>query len=97
MKTLEREKVVVQATAYYSDVAIRSAKKLTFDICKETPIARKVCASNPNPSVPNVEDIMSLIEKMENKKFLFPNFLVRSSILFHQEMVLIFSQELYAH
>ena len=78
MKTLEREKVVVQATAYYSDVAIRSAKKLIFEICKETPIARKVCASHPNPSVPNVEDILNLIEKMETKKFLFPNFLAKS-------------------
>ena len=40
MKTLEREKVVLQATVYYSDVAIRSAKKLIFNICKESPIAR---------------------------------------------------------
>ena len=60
--------------AFYKEDDIKSAKEVLFRICSERPTNRKACASHPNPYVADVEDMLALFEKMEQKNFLFPKF-----------------------
>ena len=68
--SLSRDKFVVNALAFYSDVAVRRAKDKIFDICKEKSVKRKACSSHPNPTAVDLEDIYLILEKMEGTKFL---------------------------
>ena len=66
--SLSRDKFVVNALAFYSDV--RRAKDKIFDIFKEKSVKRKACSSHPNPTAVDLEDIYPILEKMEGTKFL---------------------------
>ena len=74
-KTLSQQLIVNNTVAFYNEKAIKESKELIFKICKETSIKRKVCVSHPNPLFVDVEDILNLLIKADQKKFLLPNFL----------------------
>ena len=78
--SLTQEDIISSAVAFYDGSAIKIAKELIFQICKERLTTRKPCGSHPNPSVKDMEDILELLEKMENKRFLLPNFLARGHL-----------------
>lgn len=73
--SLPKDDIITTAVGFYSEDKIRRAKEVFFGICKEKNIKRKPCASHPNPSVADVEDILATHEIMIGKKFLFPRFL----------------------
>ena len=74
-ESMTKDDIVTVAVGFYSSEKIKKAKELFFQICKERLVTRKACTSHPNPSVPDVEDILSLHEKVVGKKFLLPRFL----------------------
>ena len=73
--SLPKNDIILTAVGFYSEDKIRKAKDIFFAICKEKNIKRKPCASHPNPSVADVEDILTTHELMIGRKFLFPKFL----------------------
>ena len=73
--SIPKDDIITTAVGFYSEDKIKKAKDLFFGICNERNIKRKPCASHPNPSVADVEDILATHEVMIGKKFLFPKFL----------------------
>ena len=65
--SLSRDKIILNAVGFYSSESIYSAKEEIFGICKEHSIRRKATNEYPNPSVPNVRDILQLLDKVEGK------------------------------
>ena len=78
--SLSRDRIVLNALAFYSDVAVRRAKDMIFDICKEKSVKRKACTSHPNPIAADLEDIYLILEKMEGLKFLLPDFVAEGYV-----------------
>lgn len=75
--SMPHDKVTLSAVAYYTEEDIKKAKDVVFEIAGDRPVNRRPCASHPNPSVADIGDILGLFEKMEQQKFLFPDFLAR--------------------
>ena len=65
--SLNKDNIIGNVVAFYSSDVIFSAKEVIFEICKERPIKRKATAEFPNASVPNVRDILQLIDQVEGK------------------------------
>ena len=65
--SLNKDNIIGNVVAFYSSDVIFSAKEEIFEICKERPIRRKATAEFPNASVPNVRDILQLIDQVEGK------------------------------
>lgn len=75
--SLNKDNIIGNVVAFYSSDVIFSAKEEIFEICKERPIRRKATAEFPNASVPNVRDILQLIDQVEGKIEL-PSFVATS-------------------
>ena len=73
--TLSRDSIVPNCVGYYKTEDIVKAKEILFEICEERFITRKVCASQPNPCVAHLNDIVSLFDKKEGENSLLPTFL----------------------
>ena len=73
--TLSRENIVANCVGYYKSESIVKAKEIIFEICGERFITRKVCASQPNPCVAHLNDIVALFDKKECENSPFPMFL----------------------
>ena len=73
--SLDKDNIIGNVVAFYSSDVIFSAKEEIFEICKERPVRRKATAEFPNASVPNVRDILQLIDQVEGKIEL-PSFVV---------------------
>ena len=73
--TLSHDDIVVNTVGFYKDDAIKKAKTVLFQICNETPINRKQCSKEPNPSVSHTKDILLLLEKVERQGTALPDFL----------------------
>ena len=76
--SLSHDNIIVNAVAFYKSDSIKSAKEIIFRMCDERNIARKSSASNPNPSVPDVRDILLLLEKVDEKSVSIPDFVAQS-------------------
>ena len=75
--SLNKDNIIGNVVAFYSSDVIFSAKEEIFEICNERPIRRKATAEFPNASVPNVRDILQLIDQVEGKIEL-PSFVATS-------------------
>ena len=60
--TAIKDSIVLNAVAIYTSDAILKAKNMIFYICKQKPITRKACTSDPNPSTEDLKDILDLID-----------------------------------
>ena len=60
-KTLSKDNIVPKDVGYYKIEVIVKATEIIFEICDERFI--KVCASQPSPSVAQLNDIVSLFDK----------------------------------
>ena len=78
--SLSHDNIIVNAVAFYKGDSIKSAKEVIFGICDERNIARKSSASNPNPSVADVRDILLLLEKVDEKSLSIPDFVAQSYV-----------------
>ena len=76
--SITNDSIIVNAAGFYKPEIVRKSKELIFKICNERVIARKATTNRPNTAIPDVQDILDLIEKMENKSFLFPVFVAGS-------------------
>ena len=65
--SLTKDNIIGNVVAFYSSDVIYSAKEEIFGICNERPIKRKATAEFPNASVPNVRDILQLLDQVEGK------------------------------
>ena len=65
---LSKDNIIANAVAFYDGSVIYAAKETIFGKCDERPLKRKSSAEFPNPSVPNVKDILDLLDKVEGKK-----------------------------
>ena len=75
LNSLSLGSIVTYSVGFYKEEMILQAKEMLFKICREKLVQRRSCAGHPNPLVADVEDMMSLFDKMESKKFLMPQFL----------------------
>ena len=64
---LSKDNIIANVVAYYTSAVIFEAKEKIFEECNERPIKRKSTTEFPNPSVPNVKDILDLLDKVEGK------------------------------
>ena len=76
--TLTNDKIILNAIAFFKDESIIKSKEMLFEIAGERPIKRKACQSQPNPAVANLDDMLQLLEKLEDKSFLLPSFVVNN-------------------
>ena len=70
--------IVAIAVAFYKSEVIKQAKEKLFEICNEKLIARRSTREHPNPSVPDLKDVLDLFIKMEGKNFVLPKFVANS-------------------
>ena len=80
--SIARDNIIINCISFYKDEAIVQAKEAIFKICGEKMIIRKSCASNRNPSIPNMQDILALLEGNILQEMSYPNFLLRAILLF---------------
>ena len=73
--TFTADNIVLNVVGFYKDEDIKKAKATLYQICRETPVNRKQCASQPNPSVSHTKDIIQLFEKAEREETDLPKFL----------------------
>ena len=73
-----KDDIVMSAVAFYNSEKIKNAKDRLFSICNERPIQRKACSSHPNPLVADVEDMVNLFAKMDEKDSVLPKFVADS-------------------
>lgn len=73
------DSIVSSTVAYYTSETIKCAKELIYKICKEVPTNRKACASHPNPATADVKDILTLLEKQEEKNVELPSFYAKDA------------------
>ena len=76
--SLSNEEIIASTVAFYNGEAIKKAKETIFRLCNEKIIQRRQGDKNPNPSVPNVRDILLLFADREAEDFEFPTFLCNS-------------------
>ena len=76
--TLSSEEIVSSAVAFYTSEKIKEAKETIFRLYKEKLISRKSCEKYPNPSVPNMMDILKLLAAREGDHQNIPTFLCDS-------------------
>ena len=76
--TLTSDQIILNATAFFKDESIIKSKEMLFEIAGERPIKRKACQSQPNPAVANLDDMLQLLEKLEDKSFQLPSFVVNN-------------------
>ena len=72
--SIARDNIIINCISFYKDEAIVQAKEAIFKICGEKMIIRKSCASNRNPSIPNTQDILALLERKYSPGNVLPKF-----------------------
>ena len=72
--SLSRDMIIANALAFYKAEAILKAKDVIFEVNNEKTIKRKACNAHPNPTVADLEDICSNIEKIESSNIPCPKF-----------------------
>jgi hypothetical protein len=70
--------IVSIAVAYYKPEVIKQAKEIFFKICNEKLTSRRATREHPNPSVPDLKDILDLFIKQEGKNICLPSFVANS-------------------
>ena len=75
--SLTADEAVISAVAFYTATDIISAKEKIFAIFKEKPVTRRACVQHPNPSVADVQDILTLLTKKEGGKIEIPKFVAK--------------------
>lgn len=73
--TLNHDEIVSSVVAFYNAEKIKEAKEIIFKLLREKVIVRKTCDKHPNPSVPNVKDILKLLSTREIDALELPSFL----------------------
>ena len=69
------DNIVLNVVGFYKDEDIKKAKATLYQICKETPVIRKQCASQPNPSGSHTKDIIQLFDEAEREETDLPKLL----------------------